>query len=122
MSNFTKLFLENFIGGLGLESLGSALPTISVTGGSSTTLYGTGLLDNNNILGSTVTSTGTAISLTGPNAYEQTKEQLQLAQAYIESLDEQQLSEMIAKLENKNYELSLENIVDNKANKLVLKK
>ena len=112
MNGFTKLFLENFIAELGLESLGSTLPTTSVIGGTSTSCAGSEIMDSTEndlvqTLGLGVISTGTAVSWNGPDAYEKTMRQLQLTQAYIESLDEQQINEFITKLEIKDEKLTL---------------
>lgn len=102
--DFTILFLENLtgiatpssltsLGSMGLSSTGSALMEADN--------------DSLNTLGVTSTSLGTSLSLNGEDAYEKTKQQLELTQAYVESLNQEELEELIARLEVKEAELSL---------------
>lgn len=124
MSKFTSLFLKNFIEGMGL---GSTLPTTSVIGGFYTSSIGIGIIDDSEnslgtTLGTAISLTGASVAISGPNAYKKTMEELQLTQAYIESLDEQQLYDLIAKLEIKNGELSFENTTDDTEKQLTFTK
>lgn len=102
--DFATLFLENLTGiatpssltlagGIGLTSIGSALMGANN--------------DSLNTVGTASTSLGTSLYLNGENAYEKTKQQLELTQAYIESLSQEELADLIARLETKEYELTL---------------
>ncbi len=127
MFKFTSLFCENLIAestnslfslnGLGtLESSGSFLPTSTTlsateTSGLGTRVINSGDRDNNFLettLGSVTTSAGTSVSIHGNRVYQETIQQLETTQAYIESLDGEELEELIAKLELKDIELSLQ--------------
>lgn len=108
MANFTSIFIDNFFGIIGLNS---ALPSTSTGIGTSSAITGiesieesTGLTETG--VGTSLISTGAAISTAGLNAYEKTINQLELTQAYVESLDEEELTDFIEKLEAKNAELS----------------
>lgn len=103
--DFMSLFLENLtgittpstltsVGGIGLSATGSAMMNS----------------DNEAVetLGTAITSLGTSVVLDGEDAYEKTKQQLELTQAYVESLNQEELEEMIMRLEAKETELSLE--------------
>ncbi len=127
MFKFTSLFCENLIAestnslfslnGLGtLGSSGSFLPTSTTLSATETSGLGTRVInsgDNDNnflemTLGSVTTSAGTSISIHGNRVYQETIQQLETTQAYIESLDGEELEELIAKLELKDIELSLQ--------------
>lgn len=95
------------------ESTGSLIPTAS---GIAPSAAGASLLKksveeenvNKSTIGTLMTSLGTSASAYATEVYNNTIEQLQITQAYVESLDEEQLSEMIAKLEQKDIELSIQ--------------
>lgn len=55
-----------------------------------------------------ISFTGTSVSINANSVYQKTLEELQTTQAYVESLNEEQLSEMIAKLEQKDIKLSIQ--------------
>lgn len=103
--DFVTLFLENLTGITTPSSLTSF-------GGTLLTTIGGNLMDMDNdglqTLGMISTSLATSLLLDGEDAYEKTKQQLELTQAYIESLDQTELEELITKLEIKETELSLE--------------
>lgn len=115
MSDFTSAFLDKFIENLVMGIGGSLNPShttvTSTTAGlaTSTSNIGTQLMDSDNEMVSTtgcmVTSTGTSVSLSGSQAYEQTIKQMEMTQAYVESLDEQQMLELMTKLDRKESEL-----------------
>lgn len=103
--DFITLFLENLTG--------MPLPSISIDGaGTLLTSIGSSLMDSDNealeTLGSISTGLGLSLFLDGEDAYEKTKQQLEITQAYIESLDQTELEELIAKLEIKETQLTLE--------------
>ncbi len=108
MEEFTSLFLENLFGG----SLTSLSPSsITSVGATTTSSIGENLMDSDieglNTLGSITTSVATSVSLNGEKAYEKTMQQLETTQAYVESLSQTELEELIAKLELKEMELSI---------------
>lgn len=127
MFKFTSLFFENLLSAsmnslfslnsLGtLKSSGSLIPTTTTLSAAGTCESGTNVIDsgevNNNTLemglGITTTSTGASISLNGNEAYNETMQQLEITQAYVESMNQEELEEFITKLELKDIELSLQ--------------
>lgn len=100
--DFITLFLENLTGIAAPSSLTSV-------GGIGLSVTGSALIETDsdalNILGMTSTCLGTSLSLNGENAYEKTKQQLELTQAYVESLNQEELEELIVKLEAKETEM-----------------
>lgn len=103
--DFVTLFLENLTGIATPSSLTSA-------GGVGLTSIGRALMDADNegleTLGTISTSLGTSLFFDGEDAYEKTKQQLELTQAYVESLNQEELEELITRLESKETELSVE--------------
>lgn len=112
--DFISLFLENLI------RIG-VIPGLTVTSGLGLSTTGSSLMDADNegveSLGAISTSLGTSLCLNGKNAYDQTKQQLELTQAYVESLDQMELEELIKSLETKETELSLEEDYGRKLNR-----
>ena len=107
----TSLFLENFFEG-SLMSLGSIIPSSAVLSSSLTTteitatgssIIGTNSMDDNDvsILGTSSISSGLTTASSGFHAMQDTSKQLEMTQAYIESMDERELEEFIARLEQK---------------------
>lgn len=113
---FTSLYFGNLLNLLGLGTLNtnSILPTsveISATGTTSLGYYI--LADESDdpfmtTSGLLTTSFGTSVSMAANNAYNQTKSDLEMTQAYFESMNEEELSEFIAKLESKNIEITID--------------
>ena len=95
MFNFTSLFLGNLMPTLA--------PTFSSGVGICTTVYGVDAFDYEPTLGTTTTCLGTYAGVGLSDAYTKTVSQLQDTQAYVESLTEEELSELINKLETKDY-------------------
>ena len=118
---FTSLFLENLFLEVG-NNLGSVLPGITVTTGGVTISTGSNLsmngaeeVDDDFCTGSTSLMLGTLASEIGSNlcnsgldAYDRTLEQLNTTQAYMESLNQEELETLITKLLEKNIELYIE--------------
>lgn len=99
MIKFTSLFVNN----LCIEfspMLSSSLTSFS---GVYTSMLASEIYQENTILGTLLTSTGSTIVSGLDNAYNKTVSQLQDTQAYVESLTEEELSELINKLETKDY-------------------
>ena len=105
--NITSLFLENFFGGTSM-SLGSMIPSSSVLSSSLSTtelsatgvsVTGTNSFDEEPILGASSISSALTTSSSGFTAANNTSKQLELTQAYIESMDETELEELITSLE-----------------------
>lgn len=99
MFKFTSLFMENFLG-----TAGSLLPSSTTLSATGTSYVGSLSTQDGEELGSTVgcllTSTGTAIYNSANSAYDKTLKQLELTEAYMESLSDEELNQMIEKLEN----------------------
>lgn len=96
MFNFTSLFLGNLMPTLA--------PTFSLGVGMCTTVSGVDTFcDYDTSLGTMITSLGTYAVGGLSDAYTKTVSQLQDTQAYVESLTEEELSELINKLETKDY-------------------
>ena len=111
--NVTSLFLENFLGGATM-SLGSITPSSAILSSALTTtglsvtgvgIVGTSSMDENPILGTSSITLGTTTASNGFTATTNTAKQLELTQAYIESMDESELEEFIVKLEEKQRSL-----------------
>ena len=104
--DFSTLFLENLLGGSSLSP--SSCTFISATGSNAIGSY-LAIADNDRLktLGSLGTSLGTSLASNGESAYEKTMQELELTQAYIESLSQEELADLIARLETKEYELTL---------------
>lgn len=103
----TSLFLENFFGGFSM-SLSSIIPSSSVLSSSLTTtelsatgvgVIGTNSMDESPILGTSSISAAITTASSGFTATKNTSKQLELTQAYIESMDESELEEFIECLE-----------------------
>ena len=131
---FTSLFIENFMLEMGLGGLGSLFPSLTTLSGSATQVAGSltsiysNSADDSPLTSTTILSTGTSIydigsdiSDAGVNSYKKTLEQLNTTEAYIESLDYEELEDLIAKLENKEVELSIdkEKVLTNSQNKRI---
>ena len=105
----TSLFLENFFGGYSM-SLGSMIPSSSVLSSSLTTTEltatgsstaGTAFIDDDPVLGVSSIVLGITTASNGFSTVRDTSKQLELTQAYIESMDERELEDFIVKLEQK---------------------
>ncbi len=103
----TSLFLENFLGETSM-SLGSMIPSSSVLSSSLTTtelsatgssVTGTNSMDENPLLGTSSILSAFTTASSGFSAMNTTAKQLELTQAYIESMDENELEDFIVKLE-----------------------
>lgn len=101
--DFTTLFLENLTGISGPSGLMSI-------GGLGLSSIGMNLMDSDNAgletMGALSVTLASSLILDGENAYEKTKQQLELTQAYVESLNQEELEDLIVKLESKENELS----------------
>lgn len=120
---FTSLFIENFVLEMGLGGLGSFFPSLTTISGAAiqvvgslTSTYSNSLndIDNSSLVPTSVLSTGSIvydiggdISDAGVDAYKKTLDQLNTTEAYMESLNYEELEDMIAKLESKEIKLSL---------------
>lgn len=98
--------LGSFLGSLGTGSTSSLASTTSVAAGTETVNYGTATLNGSDgfidsSVGSAVTFSGTSVISNAFDAYEQAAEQVQVTQAYIETLDEDELLDLIDSLEEK---------------------
>ena len=115
---FTSLFLENVVVGASVSingslmspgTLGSSLSSTSTSTATEMTNIGEELMNSDNGLlittGSISTSVGTSTSINGMNAYEKTLQQLETTQAYVESLNQKEMEDLLAKLEIKESEL-----------------
>lgn len=103
--DFITLFLENLTG---IAITPSSLTSL---GGIGLSAIGATLMDTDNdsleMLGVTSIGLGASLCFNGEEVYEKTKQQLELTQAYVESLNQEELEELIARLEVKEAELSL---------------
>lgn len=111
---FISLFLENLIG-VGI------MPSLTSSSGMGSSATGFTLMDSDEdvieTLGLISSSLGASLFFDGDDAYEKTKQQLELTQAYVESLDQTELEELIKNLETKETELSLEEDYGRKLNR-----
>lgn len=105
----TSLFLENFFGESSM-SLGSLIPPSSILSSSLTTteltatgssVVGTESIDDESTLGWSSISSALTTASSGFSAMSDTSKQLEMTQAYIESMDENELEDFIARLEQK---------------------
>lgn len=117
--HLTSLFLENFFGtALGSGSIISVFPTTTAVSATQTFEAGVDTINNNGTLGTTtgvsITSAATDVCLYGVDTYEKTLSSLQTTQNYIASLDEQQLEDLITKLELKEEEIIIQEQVKQK--------
>lgn len=106
MFEFTSLFLGNLLGcGSSLVPITSALPGYMTLTSACETCCDIFDGKTNTLSGSSMscsaTSMGTAVTDAVGDAYEATKKQLQVTDAYIESLNEDELTYLIEKLEEK---------------------
>lgn len=122
MFKFTSIFFENLVVDSAMSlntsvippsTLGSSLSSSVTSTGTEICNLGTNIADNSDsdlldTIGTISTSIGTSVSINSVSAYEKTMQQLETTQAYIESLNEQELEELISKLETKEYQISLE--------------
>lgn len=101
--NFINNFLNSFIGIFNsfFGSLSSA-PTIQ-TGASYTSSVGLEEMDNNSLTGSTTITTASAVSSSASNTTSYAYD-IKVTEAYIESMNQEELEEFIYKLENTNLE------------------
>ena len=108
-------FIERYLYNLSnnvITSLGTRpLPSTMSSLGTTTTDVGDDVIDNargNSFIetaGSLTTSVGTAVSLNADDTYYQTRREMYLTQSYIESLNEEELSNLIAKVECKSLDI-----------------
>lgn len=110
-SYVTALIAESLASMGSLESSLSALPTIGTVAGTATVETGTSLIKESDgttlqVAGSLMTTFGTSVSLNAGPVYDATKVKLELTQAYVESMNEKELSDLIQKLEAKDIELA----------------
>ena len=112
----TSLFLENFLGGLSMP-LSSVIPSSSVLSSSLTTtelgatgigVTGTNSMDESPVLGTSSISSALTTASNGFSAISDTSKQLELTQAYIESMDEKELEELIEGLEQAEIQESMQ--------------
>ena len=107
MFEFTSLFLSNLLG----DSLFSLVPSTTTLSGYTTVMSGAttsgAIMDDDidTLSGSSISYTastlGTSVVNSVDSAYQATKKQLQVTDAYIESLNEDELTYLIEKLEEK---------------------
>lgn len=113
--NLTSLFLENFFNHFSSSCLLSNTSTISTSTTSTeitafeigTTGFNT--MDDEPLLGTTTVTSATTTGTSALTSLSDTSmKQMQLTQAYIESLSEDELEEFIVKLESKEIKVELE--------------
>lgn len=111
----TSLFLENFFSQFSLSSFISESTTIS-TSTTSTEITalavgstGCNIMDDEPIFGTTMVTSATTTGSNALTAFSDVQiKQLYVTQAYIESLNEEELEEFIVKLESKEIKVELE--------------
>lgn len=95
-----------------INSSASAYPTTLIGAGCTTTEMGTALMNHKDsdskgssslmqTAGTAITSTGTGVSLNANKTYQNMIHNEQVTQAYVKSLNDEELSTLIAKVENK---------------------
>lgn len=116
--NYISDLLASFLMNTGsLQSSASAFPTTLTGAGTSTTEIGSAIINDDNsgtlmqTAGTATTSTGTGVSLNAEQTYHKMMYNEHISQAYVESLNEEELSTLIAKVENKEINNSEENKV-----------
>lgn len=104
-----SLFLENLMADSSISLSPSSFTSMGAT---TTSSVGWNLMDAENeglqTLGCLATSSATSLTLNGENVYEKTLQQLEITQAYVESLNQQELEELICQLEAKETELTVD--------------
>ena len=98
---YTTIFMENFFGSLlgGVSSIGeSVFPTTTACAATSTIRKGCRQEDS--LYGAILTGIGTSVSSAIPTTDQLASRDVEIAQAYMESMDESELNEFIEKLES----------------------
>jgi len=105
MNEFVDLFLENLYSLLTdtvCELAPEVLATITIFGGTATLSAGFDMMDHENIavntLGTAVSAFGSSVTTAANDAASQVSA-MELTQSYVETMNEVELEEMIAKLE-----------------------
>lgn len=101
---------------MSLETLGTISPqtlgTIGTVGGATITTVGLNMADDDSLLGTTTTGMGTTVSsvLNNPGDFSKEATNMQNTQAYIESMNQEELSSWFSAIENKELELINNNV------------
>lgn len=107
MFEFTSLFFNNLFGIAGASLVPTIAPIATMGTGTSTIHYGVEVSDENLILGTSLTTSATTTMGVIEKAYSESISQLEDTQAYIESLSEEELSELVCKLETKDFSVEV---------------
>lgn len=101
MTEFVDLFLEN-LGSILTDVVFDLTPELCVTCGIATVSVGIDMVGNKNTavntLGTAVSAFGSSVTIAANDAASQVSA-MELTQSYVETMDEVELEEMIAKLE-----------------------
>ena len=97
---YTSIFFENFLGGASsvFESSMSVFPTTTACAATSTIRRGCD--QENSLYGAILTGIGSSVSSAIPTTNQLASHDVEIAQAYMESMDESELNEFIEKLES----------------------